>query len=619
MRYASLISAGVLLFANAASAAGIQTHQSLPTDTLAEVGAQTVTAQDLIERMELMPWPEKERIGDRDSAKVRALQSLVAERILATEGASRGLGSDSATLAHEKSLENLLVRDELYRREVQKKVQVTQQEVREGLVRFASQRRILMLVSRDKDDAERLSRLLRRAGRRDSVLARFRESIEVSIDSVTVNFGLLEKGQEDVVYGLTASSPVSEPIELRRIGWAVLVLISQETNSEYAGLSIPERTERISRTIRRRKEIVLAGRAAGAILAPLRAEVRPEPFELLERTLHDLLAADSISLRTEQGYRLDMVVDAANSTLGAHAGDVLVDMPGGGMTIGDVLDRFRTADLLVPALESRDFRQHLNAGVKEMVERELLAREGYRRGLANTEEVIHHVATWSNYWRAQEMVGSLLQSVRVNDEEVLEYLMAHPDLLLSHYSVNIREILSDSLRDAYLIMDKISEGGRMDNIARTYSCRQEWAGRGGESGYFLAAGIPELGVRAIVADSGRLIGPIHVRNGYSVFTLLGKKPLDSGKTINIDSLMSSVKDELQYEKGRRTLNTFLASVARGYTVTLYLNRLKTVDIAPVNVVTKRLIGFGGAVLAVPALNPLWEWARESNAVQEVLP
>jgi hypothetical protein len=254
-----------------------------------------------------------------------------------------------------------------------------------------------------------------------------------------------------------------------------------------------------------------------------------------------------------------------------------------------------------------------------MVERELLAREGYRRGLANTEEVIHHVATWSNYWRAQEMVGSLLQSVRVNDEEVLEYLMAHPDLLLSHYSVNIREILSDSLRDAYLIMDKISEGGRMDNIARTYSCRQEWAGRGGESGYFLAAGIPELGVRAIVADSGRLIGPIHVRNGYSVFTLLGKKPLDSGKTINIDSLMSSVKDELQYEKGRRTLNTFLASVARGYTVTLYLNRLKTVDIAPVNVVTKRLIGFGGAVLAVPALNPLWEWARESNAVQEVLP
>jgi hypothetical protein len=481
------------------------------------------------------------------------------------------------------------------------------------------QLRILMLVTHERRDAEKLSRLLRRTAGRDSVLARFRETVQVSIDSVTVYFGLLEKEQEDVVYGLTGSSPVSEPIELRRIGWAVLVLISQETNSEYAGLSIPERTERINQRIRRRKEIVLAGRAAGAILAPLRVEVRPEPFELLERTMHDLLAADSASLRMERGYRLDMVVDGAISKLGARAGDPLVDMTSGEMTIGDVLKSFKTAELLVPALESKDFRRRLNAGVKEMVERELLAREGYRRGLANVEEVKRDVATWSNYWRAQELAGNLLQSVRVTDDEVMEYFIAHPELLLAHYSVNIREILSDSLRDAFLIMDKISEGWRMDDVARTYSQRREWAGRGGESGYFPAATLPELGMRALVADSGKLIGPVHVPNGYSVFTVLGRKFLDRGKALDTDSLVSSVRNVLQYEKGRRTLNTFLASVARSHNVILYLNRLKTVEIAPVNVVTKRLIGFGGAVLAVPALNPLWEWVGESNAVQEVLP
>jgi hypothetical protein len=335
--------------------------------------------------------------------------------------------------------------------------------------------------------------------------------------------------------------------------------------------------------------------------------------------MHRLLADDSLSLRTDRGYRLDMVVGRAESDLGSHVRDVLVDMPGGGMTIGDVLESFRAAELIVPTLDRQDFRQRLNAGVKEMVEREFLSREGYRRGLEHSEEVKHDVGTWSNYWRAQEMSGHLLQGVGVGDEDIVEYLVTHPDIIGSGYRVNIREILSDSLRQAVHVMEEINQGKKMKDLARAYSRRKSWAERGGESGLFAVNVLPEIGVRALFADSGSLVGPVKCANGYSVFTVLGKVRLGRDTKLAIDSMKTAVKGELLYEKEHGTLNAFVASVARDYRVTMYYNRLKNVAVSPVNIVTRRFIGFGGSILAVPALNPLWEWVGESNAVREIFP
>jgi hypothetical protein len=614
----SALAAGMFGMLLAACTCSAQQESKLPEDTLAVVGSETVTARDLVERMELMPWPEKERVGDRDSAKIKALQSLVAERILASEAASRGLGDDSVTHAHEQSLEKLLVRDELYKRVVQKKVRVTQAEIREGLVRFASRPRILMILTRDKGLAEDFSRLLRRSGNRDSVLSDFRRNAAISIDSVTVYFGLLEKEQEDVVYGLTTGAPTSKPVELRRGAWAVLLLFGRETDPVYSRLSLTERTDEVRKRIRKRKEIVLAGQAAGRILDRQRAEAKEGPFSLLKRTLYTLLSADSAALRTDRGYRLDMVVDEAESELGPHLHDLLVEMPGNNMSIGDVLEALRTAELFVPSLDPEDFPRRLNAGVKEMVERELLAREGYRLGLEYTEDVRHDVSTWVRYWRATAMSASLLRGIRVSDEDVIEYLVSHPGLVGATCRVNIREILTDSLREALDEMNRISEGENMERVARESSRREGWAQRGGESGFFSVTALPEIGIRALFADTGRLLGPVHVPNGYSIFTVLAKE-YPGGKSARIDSVKAAIETELLSEKERLTLEAFISSVARDYRVTLYYNRLKDVEISPVNLVTERLIGFGGVILAVPALNPLWKWVRESKAVKEVLP
>ena len=48
-------------------------------------------------------------------------------------------------------------------------------------------------------------------------------------------------------------------------------------------------------------------------------------------------------------------------------------------------------------------------------------------------------------------------------------------------------------------------------------------------------------------------------------------------------------------------------------------RVTHVEIPPINMVTRRFIGFGGSMLAVPTLYPLWEWTGERGGATEILP
>jgi hypothetical protein len=82
-------------------------------DTLAWVGERAITGGDLIRRIEWMPWPEKDA-ALMDSAKVRALESLVGEALLARD--TTQAAADSLAIAPTRvALRRALMRDALYR------------------------------------------------------------------------------------------------------------------------------------------------------------------------------------------------------------------------------------------------------------------------------------------------------------------------------------------------------------------------------------------------------------------------------------------------------------------------------------------------------------------------
>lgn len=90
-------------------------RRDLARDTLAWVGERGITALDLVERIELMPWQEKASPAAAESAQVHALQSLVGEKLLAAEAEREGLGRTGAIARMRHSLLKALARDALYR------------------------------------------------------------------------------------------------------------------------------------------------------------------------------------------------------------------------------------------------------------------------------------------------------------------------------------------------------------------------------------------------------------------------------------------------------------------------------------------------------------------------
>ena len=85
----------------------------------------------------------------------------------------------------------------------------------------------------------------------------------------------------------------------------------------------------------------------------------------------------------------------------------------------------------------------LNSRVKTFIEQELLAREGYKRGLQNLPEVKSSISMWKDNYLAKILKNMLLDSVKVSDEEVYDFYRNNKgENNSSMTEVNIFEILN---------------------------------------------------------------------------------------------------------------------------------------------------------------------------------
>jgi hypothetical protein len=595
-----------------------QQIRTLPTDTLAEVAGKAITARDLQERLELMPWPGKEHVDQTDSVKIRALQSIVAEHLLATEAAARGIGNDSASVRRLRSLERLLVRDELYRREILPKATPTKAEVQEGTRRAPWSVRALLLVSANKKDAARVVRAFR-GGDPDSTARALPPGLVRQQDTLTISLGEAEKAIEDTAYTLSATKPAAGPFLLRPAGWAVLALRARIPNDQFLQQSIPDRIRNVENAVRRAKEADLAGKYYASFLSSRKAEANPVLFDRFASAALEIFRSDSLRFRKQGAYSVGLIVDTLQSVLEPILDSALVQMDGGPMTTGEVLDGYRYLHFSFPDIEERDFRARLNGSIREIIAAEYLAREGFRQNLQHSEAVRHDVATWADYWNSLMLERSLRDSVTITDEDVMNFLTENGGILGSPYEVNIREILTDSLSTSTRMLEQLLNGADMAQLARRFSRRKEWAERGGESLWFRVSGYPELGFRALEADAGAIIGPLKVRNGYSLFKVLGKRLAPGDSLISFDSLKTVVRQKVRAQKVQQLLNHRIAGLARSQGVRMRYGQLRGVDVTRQNMVTRRLIGFGGTIIAVPTLIPQYLWINEARDIKDILP
>ena len=589
----------------------------LPQDTIARIGENVITARDLLLRLELMPFPGRQSKADAETVKTRTLYAMLAEKVLAHEASRLGLGEDTKTLLMKRELENLFIRDELYKREIVASAKPTTYEVRVGMDRFVHEIRALSFLVRSNGEGKEVGRRLRLC-RPDSVLQSIPATAYVQADSILVRFGGVDTAYENAAYNI-GPSRVSPPFLSANVGWAVLYLLDRRTYKPAVELALPDRRRRVEQILQGRHEQERIAEYTLDVLKARRATADPALFHLLADSISALWQEDTSHFWSHGAYTLtgdlvDLVMERLRSSLKSK----FVSIDDGDLSLGEVLEMFRSVDFRSKALEGDPFKLELNAAIKDLVAKELLAREGRRQGLHYTRDVQNDLRVWIDYWGARELYYRVRDTIAADDEDVVGYLIRNKQYFGGYYEVNIREILTTTVREMGDILEKIQRGQSIASLAKQYSKREVWAKNGGESGFFRVSENPELGFQAMTADTGRLVGPLKLKEGYSLFTVIAKRQTAQAK-VGFDTLKTNVTKRLLGEKRRETLNSLVAGLAREQGVVIDQRKLREIEYSQIPVFTRRLIGFGGRMAAFPLLMQMWDWVKEFQQPPTIFP
>jgi len=586
-----------------------QKDRTILQDTVARIGRDVITVGELVHRIEMVPFPAAQRPSQVEELKSKALYALIAEKVLAREAARAGLPEDNATRLSRRELENLFIRDALYKREVEGKAEPAEEETYAAMNRFRWELNVIAFGVRSENDGKALVKLLSRA-RPDSVLRALTPSMYLELDTIKIRFGGPDSAYENAAFSL-GDSRVSKPFCSHTLGWSVLYLLDKQRNSQAARMNVDERRRFVQKVLRSRRAQEIGDQYSLAILATKSAAADSGVFDLLADSILALRRKiDPKYYQRKGGYMITSeMVDVLLYRLRPNLDTVFISIVDGNMTLGEVLEMFRYENFTSKSLSGFPFKVELNEEVKHLVANELLAREGRRQNLQYSSPVRDDLAVWSNYWVARQLYYAVRDSVTITDEDVLQHLVKNKEYFGKYYEVNVREVLCKELRDAATVVEELHRTGDFGLVASRHSIRQEWSGNRGESGFFKVLQYPELGFRALMADTEKLVGPCRLPEGYSLFTVLGKRRTKEA-VVGFDTLEHNVRARLTSDRRKQTTDRFIARLAEDQQVSIDYKKLKSIKPTSIPMFTQRFMGFGGMMTAVPILMQQWDWIKE---------
>jgi hypothetical protein len=256
--------------------------------------------------------------------------------------------------------------------------------------------------------------------------------------------------------------------------------------------------------------------------------------------------------------------------------------------------------------------------LRAVVEAEIVAQEGIRQGLQYDTQVLRDVALWMNYWTSHWMEFAVTDTVKTREDEALFSLWRREKALVeSTYSVQVQEILRPDSTSAAQALKELLQGADMDSLARRMTIRNEWRDRGGRSEWLRCDQYPEMTSRTMTVAIGETRGPFLMREGYAVLRLVGRR-CDGSKEL-LDSLLRRERKRVRIMHQQRAIDRHVAQLALRHSVEIFSERISKADVPDVNMLTRRLIGFGGRINAAPILVPQWRWVEEWKQALRQLP
>ena len=588
-------------------AQAVQTNEPV----LAKVGGLYITEREFLERFELLPSQLRSRSSNIEESKLLFIYSLVAEKLLAQEAEARQLTEDSVVQKALYQIKKNLVRDQLYREQIQEKVKVSSTEIQKATIDAERQLFISFLFFDDSSDAAFIRKELGNCKRFnrfqvDSTIASIR-------DTATLSWGEAEAPIEQAAFRLKPGE--CSPVVNASTGFYILHLDKEWKNPYYSTMVPNVLYERVETKLRLRKEKARLDEYLTSVIKTKASYAFPRTFVPLAKTLNDIwnhkqtgseeLVSDSL---------LEIIFQRCKYQLQ----DTLVIIGSSFWNVEDVLYQLRGKTFTIDRSRTTGIAAQLNNHMQMLVHQEILAQEGLSQKLEERASVKNEFDIWRQQVLAKYAEIDFQRRVQISDQDIIRYLEeAEPKF--EYPLVQIRELHTPNIEIMELALKELQAGLPFEDIIRKRSSDVQSAKRGGLSEKFSMNTRIPIGIIAWRMQVGDRNGPIHIGNDYIFFELVNKEYSHNLTDSVFSSLMQKNANYARTLKQKRLLDAYIAKSAkdRGYSV--YADRLKMLKVSTTPMMTYRILGFGGRMFAAPFVTPQVDWLEVENPEKIPLP
>ena len=582
--------------------------QIVDIEVIAKTGSDEITKQEFLARYELTPQLDAGIKGIEEALKKEVLYSTIAEKLWALEANELELGNSDLIKYTYKVLEEMYVRDALYREEILSKVKISDEYLAEAFRRNSQILQLNYLFSTAKNEIDFLFNQLKMGIGFDSLLA-VRPENTLQAEPYYVSYGQMDKIVEDILYS-TEIGQYTIPVKAPN-GWYIFKLLKKGENLLLNAKQAEAEQKKVVKIARATITDSIYKQFYEDFFSDVNAETNGAIFNqfsdeiiksLSDRKLNENIPdGKEIFLKPDDLYRVESVM--GETTLIAP----FIELDNQPATLKEFIQYFAFESFSVDTIDSNMIRGKLNIRVKRFIEHKLLSREGYRRGLQNSPEVRSQMNMWRSYYLSDALRNELLENIEITNDEVLNYYQKMKDGL-AVTEVKIIEVLTDDLDTMDTILEKLKDGMDFRDLALKYTIREEVKSNEGVLGFFPVTDYGEIGRIAGGMEIGDLYGPLKITEGYSLFKLIDKRN-ESNSLTNLDKVKDKIKMELKYQKFSKLIIDKTIELANKYSVEINQELLESLEVTNTTSLFYRYLGFGGRILAVPMTIPNYDWVK----------
>jgi parvulin-like peptidyl-prolyl isomerase len=584
--------------------------QTFDDDQVALVGTRKITVKEFVERFEFSPGLRKNDKPEVESAKLEFLYSLVAEKLWAEEASLLGMDTLEVIKFAKSEFEKLFVRDILFKKEILDKVLISPEELLEGYYRSKNTLKINFIFSKSENEIRNIYFMLNQAIKFDSVLIN-REEFAEQKNPIEVVFGQMDKSVEDSLFQLDIdeyTEPISTPD-----GWYIFRLNNRSASLLNTGESLDDSRKAAEKIIRSRISRDLYIQYYQDFFSDKKIDVNAVLFEKLALMISERFEWQKIIYKTTEDKLFHLLAEdvvAIENEIGSDSLNmILIEFENEPFTLKQYFRILAFDGLSSEASDIVSIRELLNKKTREIIEYELLAREGIKKGYHLLPEVQDGINMWVDNYLFQTIQNRIMDSLTVSEEEIYSYYKSknkeekYPELY------NIREILTDSLDTVEIILREIKEGEKFSELAKKYTIREWTKEQDGEFGFFHSSQYGEIGRIAASMEVGDVYGPLQVQEGYSIFKLIEKRDSITIPPVPFEKVRAEYKKELLFAKTKTKIVNYTANLAVKFGVGLDFSVFNSIEVTNINSLAIKRLGFGGQITAVPLIAPNFDWVQ----------